>query len=180
MYVLIIALACISHLSMTAMEQQQIAPTSPHEEVTSRPETPSDSEHTVKFHLNQRLSRIASASIASTSSRSSISSLELASPRSSTSSEQPGTSPIAPLQIKTESPKNATPIRVSPKSKSSVPNARDLFPQGYLTNTRGSVSVVAIDDEDASTWKLFCFCTVCTVGTLVGVVFGIYEAITRS
>jgi len=155
------------------MDQQQ-APISPLEVETPRPETPSDSEHIVTVHPGQRLSRIASASIASTVSRSSISTLELSSRRST--SEQSHTSPTEGLHIKTESPKNATPLHV----KSSVPDARDLFPKSYLTDAPGSIPELKVDDDETPTWKLFCFCTVCTTAVLVGVVFGIYEATTRS
>src|ERR1700691_4343651 len=122
MYALIIALLCISHLSITASEQEQPqTPISPQELDTPRPETPS-SEHRVTVHKRQSSLRSLSAlSLTSaTQKRSSISSLgESASPRSSVE-----LSPTAPLTVKTDSPKHTTPIRVSPKSEQPDPNRR--------------------------------------------------------
>lgn len=176
MYVLLITLVCIAHLSVYGAEEQ--SPTSPREqEAPPRPDTPSES-HTVTLH-NRKLSltRLASSlSIAATAtSRSSISSLEPASP-SSTSVQSMGTPAPALIAlgvITTDSPKHTIPIRVSPKS------ASDLFLSHYLGNNRESISTLEIDDDNDITCRtcfIICTCTVCVLG---GTIWAICAAISK-
>ena len=175
MYVMIIIFLCISHLSITASEQEQPqTPISPPELDTPRPETPSY-EHTVTVHKRQSsLRSLAALSITSaTQSRSSISSLEPSSPQSPVE-----LSSTAPLAVRTESPKHATPIRVSPKSEQADPNRR-LFPAMYLTNFQGKIPVTDIDDDDSLSCGFCCLCATCVVGTLAGVVIAIVAVATH-
>lgn len=176
MYVLLITLVCIAHLSMYGAEQQ--SPTSPREqEAPPRPDTPSES-HTVTLHQRQSsLSRLASSlSIAATAtSRSSISSLEPASPSSTNvqSMDTPAQEPIALRVIETDSPKHTIPIRVSPKS------ASDMFPSHYLGNNQESISVLQIDDDNDITFRTCFIISTCTIGVLGGTIWAICAAISK-
>lgn len=158
MYIMILLLLSMSHLSIIAFEQE-LTPITPRPEEISRSVTPSEC-HTVTVH--KRITRSASFSSATTASRSLTTTSEPASPVSMY--ELSHTPPTIPL--KTESPKNAIVIRVSPSSRS----AQSLFPSGYGVNQGDTIPTIDIDDDTSLSCRCFSLCACCITGTFALVV----------